>query len=122
MGRGQGDWLDRGNRPKKTGETVDRRQNNGRNTQFLNYVLLYAASRRYALLHATVRRFVNRQKGTKLLRRKISTRFDYKYALSERTMYGVTSEHTQALCYPRLTQMNQATSDSQLTMKRLFIF
>ena len=23
--RGQGDWLDRGNRPKKTGETVDRR-------------------------------------------------------------------------------------------------
>ena len=27
--RGQGDWLDRGNRPKKTGETVDRRQNNG---------------------------------------------------------------------------------------------
>ena len=26
---GQGDWLDRGNRPKKTGETVDRRQNNG---------------------------------------------------------------------------------------------
>ena len=22
-------WLDRGNRPKKTGETVDRRQNNG---------------------------------------------------------------------------------------------
>ena len=29
MGRGQGDWLDRGNRPKKTGETVDRRQNNG---------------------------------------------------------------------------------------------
>ena len=29
VGRGQGDWLDRGNRPKKTGETVDRRQNNG---------------------------------------------------------------------------------------------
>ena len=27
--RGQGDWLDRRNRPKKTGETVDRRQNNG---------------------------------------------------------------------------------------------
>ena len=26
---GQGDWLDHGNRPKKTGETVDRRQNNG---------------------------------------------------------------------------------------------
>ena len=25
----QGYWLDRGNRPKKTGETVDRRQNNG---------------------------------------------------------------------------------------------
>ena len=29
VGRGQGDWLDCGNRPKKTGETVDRRQNNG---------------------------------------------------------------------------------------------
>ena len=27
--RGQGDWLDRGNRPKKTGETVDCCQNNG---------------------------------------------------------------------------------------------
>ena len=25
----ESDWLDRGNRPKKTGETVDRRQNNG---------------------------------------------------------------------------------------------
>ena len=30
VGRGrESDWLDRGNRPKKTGETVDRRQNNG---------------------------------------------------------------------------------------------
>ena len=29
VGRRQGDWLDRGNRPKKTGETVDRRRNNG---------------------------------------------------------------------------------------------
>ena len=27
--RRESDWLDRGNRPKKTGETVDRRQNNG---------------------------------------------------------------------------------------------
>ena len=30
MGRGrESERLDRGNRPKKTGETVDRRQNNG---------------------------------------------------------------------------------------------
>ena len=30
VGRGrEGERLDRGNRPKKTGETVDRRQNNG---------------------------------------------------------------------------------------------
>ena len=30
VGRGrQSERLDRGNRPKKTGETVDRRQNNG---------------------------------------------------------------------------------------------
>ena len=77
----------------------------------------------YALLHASIHRFVNRQKGTKLLRRKISARVDYKYALTEHTMHGVSSEHTQALCYSLLIETNQAMSDSQLTMKRIkFLF
>ena len=38
MGRGrESERLDRGNRPKKTGETVDRRQNNGSVKPVLNW-------------------------------------------------------------------------------------